>query len=102
MPRPLRYLSILLGELGDLPLGLGHVVPQQEGAGRAPVLQQRGEGVGVPREHPEAMPLRDTEGSETRRQQCHPAMCQEVLVAQLGTGTVPAAPARCRSAAAAG
>lgn len=54
------YLSILLGELGNLPLGLGHIMAHQKGAGRAPVLQQRGEGVGVPWQHPQPMPLQGT------------------------------------------
>lgn len=66
------YLSILLGELGDLLLGLSHVVPHQQGAGWAPVLQQWGEGVGVPWQHPQAMPLQGT-GSGWKLQQTSPA-----------------------------
>lgn len=73
---PLWYLGILLGELSDLPLGLGHVVPQKEGAGGAPVLQEWSEGVGVPREHPQTMPLQDKDGrthlAGTAWQQAHP------------------------------
>lgn len=54
---PCWYLGILLGELSNLLLSLGHVMSQQKGARRAPVLQQRGEGVGVPWEHPQTVPL---------------------------------------------
>lgn len=73
---PPQYLGILLGELSNLPLGLGHIVPQQKGAGGATVLQQRGEGVGVPREHPQSMPLQDRDGrthpAGMAWQQAHP------------------------------
>lgn len=67
MPR--WYLGILLGELSDLLLGLGHVVSQKEGAGGAPVLQERGEGVGVPREHPQTVPLQLQLSVDLRPQQ---------------------------------
>lgn len=53
------YLGILLGELSNLLLSLGHVMSQQKGARRVPVLQQWGEGVGVPWQHPQTMPLQD-------------------------------------------
>lgn len=56
---PCWYLGILLGELSNLLLSLGHAMSQQKGARRAPVLQQWGEGVGVPWEHPQTMPLQD-------------------------------------------
>lgn len=54
---PWWYLGILLGELSNLLLSLGHVMSQQKGTRRAPVLQQWGEGVGVPWEHPQTVPL---------------------------------------------
>lgn len=77
----LQYLRILLGELSDLLLGLGHVMPQQEGARGAPVLQQWGEGVGVPWEHPQTMPLQDGDSrahpAGTAWQQAHPASVPE-------------------------
>lgn len=63
---PWWYLGILLGELSNLLLSLGHVISQQKGARRAPVLQQWGEGVGVTWEYPQTVPLQDRDAPPCR------------------------------------
>ena len=87
---PPQHLCILPRELSDLPLRLGCVVPQQEGARGAPVLQQRCEGVGVPWEHPQAVPLQDRDGRThpvgTGWQRAHPASMPGVPAARRGMG----------------